>query len=51
MRLQDFELLGGHMDVIRSIDEVVAQAERRIGQRANQPWPTDARHYRWSERD
>jgi len=47
MRLADYELLGGHMDAVRPIDEVAPQAERRIGPRDTLPWPTDPRHFRW----
>jgi hypothetical protein len=47
MRLTDYELLGGHMDAVQRLDEVVAQAERRVGPREHLPWPTDRRHFRW----
>jgi 6-hydroxynicotinate reductase len=51
MRLEDYERLGGHMEAVKSLDDVINQAERQIEQRQDQPWPTDQRHFRWPDRE
>lgn len=47
LRLRDYEALGGHMESVRPVDEVAAQAERRVEQPGGMPWPADARNFRW----
>jgi hypothetical protein len=49
MRRGDYAALGGHVEAIRPIAAVLAQAERRVGLAKDTPWPTDDRHYRWGE--
>ena len=49
MRHGDYAALGGHVEAIRPIAAVLAQAERRVGLATDMPWPTDDRHYRWGE--
>ncbi len=51
MRLDDYELLGGHLDAIVKLEEVLKLAERRVDSRDGMPWPTDDRNYRWSSRN
>jgi hypothetical protein len=51
MRLDDYERLGGHLDAIVKLEEVLKLAERRIDSRDDTPWPTDDRNYRWSSRE
>ncbi len=48
MRLSDYRALGGHMGAVRSLEQVLAEAERRVSPAHDAPWPTDARHYPWS---
>jgi hypothetical protein len=48
MRLTDYEKLGGHMDHIRPVSEVLAEAERRVSGEAGQSWPLDARNFKWN---
>ena len=50
MRLDDYAQLGGHLDAVTTLDEALAQAERRVGPRDGLPWPTDDLHFRWSGR-
>jgi len=50
MRLDDYELLGGHLDAIVNLEDVLELAERRLDSREDTPWPTDDRLYRWSRR-
>ena len=50
MRASDYAALGGHVEAIQPIEAVLAQAERKVGPREDLPWPTDNRHYRWTER-
>ncbi|MGF1625038.1 MAG: 6-hydroxynicotinate reductase [Alphaproteobacteria bacterium] len=49
MRRSDYTALGGHVEAIRPIEVVLAQAERRVHSPKDMPWPTDDRHYRWGE--
>ncbi|RMF36160.1 MAG: 6-hydroxynicotinate reductase, partial [Alphaproteobacteria bacterium] len=47
MRLSDYEALGGHMDKVRPLAEIIPEAERRIPGRDDQPWPMDRANFRW----
>ncbi|MGB0900875.1 6-hydroxynicotinate reductase [Halocynthiibacter sp.] len=49
MRLSDYESLGGHMDEVRQLKDVVSTAteHRHQGQHESYPWPTDERHFSW----
>lgn len=49
MRLSDYETLGGHMDEVRQLKDVVSPdvEHRHHGQHESYPWPTDERHFSW----
>ncbi|MGF1659203.1 MAG: 6-hydroxynicotinate reductase [Rubrimonas sp.] len=47
MRLSDYAALGGHMSAVRSLEDVLAEAERSVAPDRDLPWPTDSRHYGW----
>jgi len=51
MRLTDYETLGGHMDEVRKLPDVLASdaKARHLGQHGSYPWPTDERHFSWGE--
>ena len=62
MRSDDYEALGGHMDHVMSLGDVTAgmkakqsdhilKGKRQVGQGEENPWPTEASHYRWSKKD
>ncbi len=45
MRLEDYAALGGHMDAVRPVAEVLGEDVRRVGQIGADPH--DTRRYRW----
>ena len=45
MRRADYDALGGHADVVRSIDEVRPLADRTVA--AEGPWPLDPHGFAW----
>jgi len=50
MRLDDYEALGGYMDEIISVDEVLGNTDlRQIDQLGDNPWPTLPSNFRWPE--
>jgi hypothetical protein len=50
LRLRDYEALGGHMDAIVHWRDVVGSDQHaRIAARAGNPWPTNKRHFNWSD--
>jgi hypothetical protein len=51
MTLDDYARLGGHLDSVIPIEEVLAQAERRVEKHESVPWPTDKGNYPGSRRD
>ena len=48
MRGEDYATLGGYVDEVRDADAVAAGGARRVAPRADQPDPTDRRHFRWA---
>ena len=62
MRRSDYRLLGGHMDYIVPIDDVLSgslgrqndhllSGQNRVPQNIETPWPTDSKLYKWFEDD
>ncbi len=62
MRSEDYEALGGHMDHVMPLADVAAgtrakqsdhilKGKRQVGQGEENPWPTEARHYRWGSKE
>lgn len=48
MRLDDYEQLGGYMDAVVSLEDVLTQSgSRRVQQQDDNPWPTTSKLYRW----
>jgi hypothetical protein len=47
MRLEDYERLGGYMDEVRPVSEVVTTEIRRVSDLKNPADPTDHMHFRW----
>ncbi|MHA1545291.1 MAG: 6-hydroxynicotinate reductase [Alphaproteobacteria bacterium] len=47
MRLADYELLGGHMDAVRTIDDLTQT--RLLPQADGNPWPPAGSHFRWGK--
>lgn len=47
MRVSDYGTLGGHMDEIKPVAEVVSDETRKVAQFENQPDPNAATNYRW----
>lgn len=48
MRLDDYEQLGGYMDAVVSMEDVLAQSgSRRVQNPDDNPWPTTSKLYRW----
>ncbi|EEB82765.1 hypothetical protein [Roseobacter sp. GAI101] len=51
LRREDYGTLGGHMEHIQPVAEVVTQDVRRVAQLALQSDPNDRENYGWSKRD
>lgn len=62
MRQTDYEALGGHMDHVMPIADAISgmrakqndhilKGKRQVGQSSDNPWPTEAGHYRWGKRE
>lgn len=51
LRREDYATLGGHMDHIQPVDQVVTQDVRRVAQIALQPDPNARENYGWSKGD
>ena len=60
MRRDNYEALGGHMDHVMPLSDVldgmtgrqndhVLKGTRQVGQGADNPWPTEAERYRWGK--
>ncbi len=49
MRVSDYGTLGGHMDEIRLVQDVVSDGTRKVAQFDNQPDPMAHTNYRWSK--
>ena len=50
LRRDDYGVLGGHVDHVQKVADVVTPSVRRVAAQASQPDPNDARLYRWSGR-
>ncbi len=51
LRREDYGTLGGHMEHIQPVSEVVTPDVRRVAQLALQPNPNDRENYGWSKGD
>ncbi|SLN25553.1 6-hydroxynicotinate reductase [Falsiruegeria litorea R37] len=49
MRVSDYGTLGGHMEEIKPVAEVVSDETRKVSQFDNQPDPMAATNYRWAK--
>jgi len=49
LRLSDYAALGGHMDEVKRLDDVLGPEVRRVGP-GHRSWPTDRRFYAWGGR-
>jgi hypothetical protein len=49
MRLSDYAALGGHIDRVRRIEDVVAADRRRVGAAPGEGSPLAARNFRWGD--
>jgi 6-hydroxynicotinate reductase len=49
LRLSDYERLGGHMDQVKKLSEIVADEMREIPHRSGNPWPLTANGWRTQE--
>ncbi len=51
MRLTDYEILGGHMDEVQQLQDVVGAGagQNRQEQHESYPWPMDERHFAWEK--
>ncbi|WP_282119310.1 6-hydroxynicotinate reductase [Ruegeria atlantica] len=49
MRVSDYGTLGGHMDEIKPVSEVVSDETRKVDQFENQPDPMSSKNYRWAK--
>lgn len=47
LRRSDYERLGGHMDNIRSLQDIAAEVERREYVTEDTRWPGNTRHFAW----
>ncbi|PIE16848.1 MAG: 6-hydroxynicotinate reductase [Rhodobacterales bacterium] len=51
MRRSDYELLGGHVESIQDIDDVIAEGVRRVDQIDPNADPTAHHNYRWKAKE
>ncbi|MCG7519930.1 6-hydroxynicotinate reductase [Ruegeria sp. Ofav3-42] len=49
MRVSDYSTLGGHMNEIKPVSEVVSDETRKVDQFENQPDPMSSTNYRWAK--
>lgn len=51
MRLTDYEALGGHMDEVQRLQDIIGSEadQRRQGHHESYPWPMDERHFSWEQ--
>ena len=49
MRLKDYAALGGHMDAVVSLAQVLKDPEVRAVDQVDSSWPTDRDKFRWPE--
>ena len=50
LRLEDYRAMGGHMDQVRSIDEVTARdGLTHLSRPEGMPWPMSALNFAWSD--
>jgi hypothetical protein len=47
LRLSDYEKLGGHMEQVKSLDEISSLVERQVQCDGQRCWPLDVRYFRW----
>jgi hypothetical protein len=48
LRLDDYQALGGHMDHVVRLEEIIGDAHNRVvGAHPENPWPLLSKHYRW----
>ncbi|WP_417790347.1 6-hydroxynicotinate reductase [Terasakiella pusilla] len=48
MRLDDYQALGGHMDSVQKLEDVLAATKiRQVGQNQEASWPMASKHYEW----
>lgn len=47
LRRSDYEQLGGHIEHIRSLEEVAKEVERAETAKDSLSWPTQGRHFSW----
>ena len=51
MRLSDYAALGGHMDHVVRVDDVLKPEIRSVPQHAGAPDPQARHHFRWSGKE
>ena len=51
MRLEDYEILGGHMDEVRPVDSILSGAARVVEPNTRGDDPRARRHFRWNKED
>ena len=50
MRLEDYRVLGGHMDSVVRLEQVISQDRRKSVQwDPDNPWPMQRRNYKWGD--
>ncbi|RBW62731.1 6-hydroxynicotinate reductase [Ruegeria sp. A3M17] len=49
MRVSDYGTLGGHMDEIKPVTDVISDETRKVDQFDNQPDPMSSKNYRWAK--
>ncbi|WP_109311136.1 6-hydroxynicotinate reductase [Ruegeria sp. AU67] len=49
MRVSDYGTLGGHMDEIKPVADVISDEIRKVDQFENQPDPMSSKNYRWAK--
>lgn len=49
MRVSDYGTLGGHMDEIKPVADVISDETRKVDQFENQPDPMSSNNYRWAK--
>ncbi|WP_282151949.1 6-hydroxynicotinate reductase [Ruegeria atlantica] len=49
MRVSDYGTLGGHMDEIKPVTDVISDETRKVDQFENQPDPMSSKNYRWAK--
>ncbi|NVJ90637.1 MAG: 6-hydroxynicotinate reductase [Methylocystaceae bacterium] len=48
MRLEDYRLLGGHMEAVQKMEDVLKKKNiRQVGQNNDVSWPMASKHYEW----